>query len=100
MGYWDDYPIDADPHYDGDVLVRDEDILMAGYVAEANRLGRLRELGVCIHSSAVGVSESGEIYYREQVGLKRGQMACTEHTGGCAAVFDTEDAWHDARLAH
>jgi len=99
MGYWDGYPI-GDTYDDGDVLVRDEDILMAGYVAEANRLGRLRESGVCIHASAVGVSESGEIYYREQVGLKRGQMACTEHTGGCTAVFDTEDAWHDARLAH
>lgn len=98
MGYFDDYP--EDDHDYADVLVRDADIEMAGYAAEANRLNRLRASGVCIHASACALPESGEIYYTEQVGLKPGQMACTEHTNGCTAVFDTEDEWHAARMAH
>lgn len=79
-------------------LIRDADIEMAEALMEANRLHALRRSGVCTHTSACGLSESGEIFYPEQAGLKPGQIACTEHTNGCNAVFDSDEAWDAARL--
>jgi hypothetical protein len=59
----------------------------------------LRQTGVCTHRSNVGRSASGEIYYPEQVGLRAGQVACTEHTGGCDEVFESREQWHRAHMA-
>lgn len=89
-----------DPYgWDSDVVYRDADIQQAQWTAEGNRLQRLRESGVCLHSSAVGLPESGQIFYPEQRSLKPGQQACTEHTGGCNAVFDSFEDWHRAHMA-
>lgn len=80
-------------------LIRDADIDMAYGNAESNRLRRLRNSGVCTHTSACGLPDSGEIFYAEQEGLKPGQVACTEHTNGCEAVFDSDEELYAARRA-
>jgi hypothetical protein len=85
--------------HDPEAVYQDADIAQAGYVAEANRLAALRESGVCLHSSGVGVSESGEVFYPEQEGLTGEQIACTEHTNGCQVVFENRDAWDAARMS-
>ncbi|GAA2678880.1 MULTISPECIES: hypothetical protein [Actinosynnema] len=89
-----------DPWEDPDPpLIRDADIEMAEAAVEADRLHNLRRNGVCTHSSACGLPASGEIFYFEQIGLKPEQVACREHTNGCNAVFDSNEAWDNARLA-
>ena len=92
---------DDDPYYDLDVIpgFRDADIEMAEAARYADRIEALRKRGVCGHGSAVAGLASGEVFYPEQEGLKPGQVACTEHTGGCVAVFDSDDAWDAARMA-
>lgn len=95
MSFYDD-----DPYGDLDhVGPNDADLQMAQWTAEANRLAGLRKQGVCTHSSSVGASDTGEVFYAEQENLKPGQVACTEHTGGCKAVFDSREAWHAAHMA-
>jgi hypothetical protein len=80
----------------------DADAEMAHWRAEANAADRARARGVCQHSSTVGYA--GKVYYPEQTDLRPGMHACTEHTGGCVAVWETEadmyaaqDAAHPAR---
>lgn len=88
---------DEDPYgYDTEAVYRDADLEQAQWTAEANRLHALRNQGVCTHSSSVSLPDSGEIFYPEQEGLKPGEVACTEHTGGCTAVFPSQDAWFEA----
>lgn len=91
------YADDDDPYgWDNEVVYRDADIEQAQMVTEGNRLHRLRQSGMCLHSSAVSLPDSGEVFYPEQEGLQPGQVACTEHTGGCNAVFPSQDAWFQA----
>lgn len=92
-------PDDDDSTWDDETVYRDADIEQANYTIEANRLQRLREQGVCIHSSSVGLPDSGEIFYPEQKNLKPGEVACTEHTGDCNAVFASREEWHRAHMA-
>ena len=53
--------------------------------------------GRCTHGSAAGYHDPP--LYPEQHGLKPGQLACTKHTGGCQAVFDSDEDWHAAMHA-
>lgn len=53
-----------------------------------------RRRGVCRHQSAIG--RHGPAWCAEQQGLATGQLACTEHTGDCPAVFAVAEAGFDA----
>lgn len=72
----------------------DADLEMAQMNARANYLASLREQGICTHSSAVGYV--GKVNYPEQKGLKPGQSRCTEGTGGCERVFNSDEEWFAA----
>lgn len=74
--------------YDPEATIQDADIEMAAYAREARALDAARARGVCTHSSAVGVSASGRIFYPEQEGLTGSQVRCTD---GCGRVFADMD---------
>lgn len=77
--------------YDEEAIYQDADIEQMQYEAESRELRALRRAGYCSHQSGVGLPESGEIFYPEQVGLKPGQQRCTD---GCGTVFDSlEELW-------
>ena len=69
----------------------DADIEMAELEAMGNAIHSQRQRGVCCHQSAVGWIP--EPCYPEQVGLKPGQLRCTD---GCRQVFNSDDDWFDA----
>lgn len=77
--------------YDEEAVVQDADIEMAQMIARSNYLGRLADSGVCIHDGVVGASDSGEIYYPEQIGLTGSQQKCR----GCGRVFESIGDWMD-----
>lgn len=66
----------------------DADIEWADAVATANAVHRAQKKGQCFHSSAVGYA--GKVFYAEQQGLKKGQIACRSHVGGCNKVWNSE----------
>lgn len=72
---------------------------LAVRAARLDYLAGLTARGVCTHATAVTTSECGHVHHPEQVGLEPDQVACTEHTGGCAAVFADFAAWQAARTA-
>jgi hypothetical protein len=86
----DEYESTADLNEAWDQDRMEADIEMAEMIREGNRLAALRRQGICTHSSAVGVSATGEIIYPEQEGLEPGQLRCT---AGCGTVFESDDAW-------
>lgn len=71
----------------------DADLELADMVATGNAMDAARRRGICCHGSTVGYLPPGQQCYPEQAGLKKGQQACTEHTGGCTAVFEGNDHW-------
>ena len=76
-------------------MFNDADIQMAHFSAEARALSALRRRGICTHGSVVGLPDSGEIFYPEQVGLVGAQVRCTS---GCGALFESRDEWVEALL--
>lgn len=80
--------------YDDEAVYQDADIQMAEMEAVGNRFHYWQRRGVCQHGSAAGYL--ADPCYPEQIGLKPGQVACTEHTSGCNAVFDSDDEWYEA----
>lgn len=81
--------------FDPEATVQDADIEMAMYAREARALDAARARGECAHSSAVGLPDSGKIFYPEQEGLRPGQVRCTE---GCGTVFESDAEWDRARM--
>lgn len=79
--------------YDPEAIYQDADIEKWEMEQVGNAIHKLEAAGICTHQSAVGVSASGEIFYPEQVGLKRGQLRCH----GCKEVFDSDEDWDYAR---
>lgn len=75
-------------YYDEEAMWQDADVEMA----EARQIGaaiaRQRAKGVCCHLSAVGYL--AEPVYPEQIGLKPGQLRCTD---GCGEVFASDEDW-------
>ncbi|MEV4083038.1 hypothetical protein AB0J43_22495 [Nonomuraea fuscirosea] len=78
-------------------LRRDADLEQAAMEREGNRLAALRARGICTHSS--GVEYRDPPFYPEQVGLRPGQSRCTEGTGGCMFVANSEAEWQAAQDA-
>jgi hypothetical protein len=78
--------------YDEEAVIQDADIETAHAIARGNYLSRLASRGVCIHDGVVGVSDTGEIFYPEQVGLVGDQVKCRD----CGFVFDDAEDWLDA----
>lgn len=68
---------------------QDADLLQAQYEAESAEIANLRRRGFCTHSSWVGLSQTGTIYYPEQVGLRGDEVRCTD---GCGQKFSNNDA--------
>jgi len=81
--------------FDPEATVQDADIEMAEYAREARALDAARARGECPHSSAVGLPDSGKIFYPEQEGLLPGQVRCTD---GCGTVFASDADWDRARV--
>jgi hypothetical protein len=95
MSYFDD-----DPGTDLEAIEtqrHDADLEQAAMEREGNRLAALRAQGICTHSS--GVESRNPPFYESQVGLKPGQSRCTEGTGGCARVFNSDAEWAAAQAA-
>lgn len=94
MSYFDD-----DPYADMEAvetLRRDADLEMAEMAAVGNAIWAGRKAGRCMHQSAVGYNR-GVFHRPEQEGLKKqGQLACTDHTGGCNAVWESDEDWYAA----
>lgn len=78
--------------YDEEAVIQDVDVWVAGEIARGNYLRRLSDSGVCIHDGVVGLSQNGEIYYPEQVGLVGEQCKCWD----CGTVFESLDDWSEA----
>jgi tRNA U54 and U55 pseudouridine synthase Pus10 len=78
--------------YDEEAVIQDADIEMAEMIARGNHLARLERMGVCVHDGVIGVSDSGKIFYPEQVGLTGEQHKCWE----CGQVFESIEEWVDA----
>lgn len=70
---------------------RDADLEMAEMTRRADYLESLRQRGICTHQSAVGYV--GKVIYPQQEGLRPGQSRCTEGTGGCERVFNSDEEW-------
>lgn len=80
--------------YDPEAVVQDADLELAALQAVGRRVARLRARGICCHSSSVGLSADGTIYYPEQVGMRPGQQRCTDL---CGRLFDSvDDMYADA----
>lgn len=77
--------------YDEEAVIQDADIEMAHMAARGNYLAHLERQGICIHDSVVGASDSGKIFYPEQVGLTGDQQKCWE----CGHVFESITDWLD-----
>lgn len=77
-----------------ETLRRDADLEMAQWDAAGRAIDAARKAGRCTHLGTVGYV--GKVFYPEQEGLKPGQLACTEHTNGCNAVFGSDDEWYAA----
>lgn len=73
----------------------DADLEMAQMEARANYLHALRKRGACTHQSAVGYIS--KVIHPQQEGLKPGQLRCTEGTGGCERVFNSDEEWFAAQ---
>jgi len=76
-------------HYDEDGIYRDADIEVAEGIRRGRYLATLEKQGVCIHDGVVGISDSGEIFYPEQVGLTGTQVRCWD----CGTVFASTREW-------
>lgn len=74
-------------------------VLPASFFQREARREALRADGVCAHGTVVTLPESGTALCPEQEGLKPGEVACTERTGGCAVVFATALDWVAVREA-
>jgi hypothetical protein len=70
------------------------DAEMAEMTRQGNAIGRAERAGICTHGSAVGYG--GGPRRPEQEGLKIGQLRCTKGTGGCTAVFGSDEEWYIA----
>ncbi|MEW1842999.1 hypothetical protein AB0392_34095 [Nonomuraea angiospora] len=90
----DDYGTDMEAI---ETLRRDADLEQAAMEREGNRLAALRKRGICTHSS--GVTYRDPPVYEAQVGLRPGQSRCTEGTGGCTFVADSDEEWNAAQDA-
>ncbi|MGR6921258.1 hypothetical protein ACU635_44040 [[Actinomadura] parvosata] len=91
MSYGDDYGTDMEAIED---LRHDADLEQAAMEREGDRLAALRAQGICTHSS--GVMYRNPPVYPEQVGLRPGQSRCTEGTGGCEFVANSDAEWFAA----
>ncbi|SEU46760.1 hypothetical protein [Nonomuraea wenchangensis] len=76
---------------------RNADLEQAQMEREGNRLAALRRRGICTHGSVVGYV--GKVIYPEQEGLQPGQSRCTEGTGGCKRIFNSDAEWYAAQDA-
>lgn len=72
----------------------DADMQMAEMTAVGNAMHRAQKRGICTHGSVVGYRVPA--CYPEQAGLKPGQSRCTEGTGGCDRVFESDEDWYAA----
>ncbi|MEU7855128.1 hypothetical protein [Nonomuraea sp. NPDC049141] len=91
---------DDDPGTDYEAIETqrmDADLEMAEMERRGNYLHALRQRGICTHSS--GVEYRDPPVYPEQVGLKPGQSRCTEGTGGCTLVVNSDKEWYAAQDA-
>lgn len=82
--------------YDPEALIQDADIEMLELDETARHIQALERRGICTHGRAVGLSESGRIFYPEQVGLKPGQVRCIT---GCGQVFESDEDWQEEMYA-
>ncbi|MCF6467298.1 hypothetical protein FAF44_02575 [Nonomuraea sp. MG754425] len=90
MSYFaDDYGTDTEAI---ETLQRDADLEQTAMEREGNRLAALRAKGICTHSS--GVMYRDPPVYPEQAGLRPGQTRCTEGTGGCTFVANSDEEWN------
>lgn len=80
--------------YDPEATIQDADIEMAELARIGNRAAYLRKRGICTHSSSVGVSATGEIFYTEQVDLFGEEVRCTDICGKKFA--SAQDMYDDA----
>lgn len=81
--------------YDEEAVIQEADIELAEMTMRGNYLARLKRMGICTHESVVGVSDSGKIFYPEQVGLTGEQVKCW----GCGIVFESPRDWVEAMAA-
>lgn len=70
---------------------QDADFEMRELEEAAAQATSQRKRGICQHLSAVGYLPTP--VYPEQVGLKPGEVVCTD---GCGQVFVSDDAWFEA----
>jgi hypothetical protein len=66
----------------------DADLAQAEMERAGNAFHAARKAGRCVHGGAVGYLP--DPVYPEQVGLKPGQLRCTD---GCGAVFASDEDW-------
>ncbi|MFG2793989.1 hypothetical protein [Streptomyces sp. NPDC048419] len=69
----------------------DTDLQQAEMESAARRSEAHEKAGYCAHLSAVGYLPAP--VYEEQRGLQPDQLRCT---GGCATVFESDEAWYAA----
>lgn len=84
---------DTDPMMELEALEderRDADMEQAEWERQGRLFDRAQKAGRCTHSSGAGYV-AGKVFYPEQEGLKPGQIACTEHTNGCNAIFNSDE---------
>jgi hypothetical protein len=78
-------------YYDEEALYQDADVEMAEAREVGAAIARQRAKGVCCHLSAVGYL--AKPVYETQIGLKPGQLRCTD---GCGQVFADDDDYYAA----
>jgi hypothetical protein len=73
---------------------QDADQEMAEMTRAGDAAAAAERRGICTHGSSVGYR--GGPRSAQQEGLKPSQVRCTKGTSGCAAVFESDEAWHTA----
>jgi len=79
-GHWDEVEAEFEEIADRRAAA---DAEMAEMDEQGDAIARAERAGICTHGSV-------------SAGPKTGQLRCTKNTGGCAAVFDSDDEWYRA----
>jgi hypothetical protein len=83
-----DYGSEMEAHYSAQL---DADLEMAQMAEVGEQMRSQQARGICQHNSAVRYTPT--IFYPEQIGLKPGQLRCTD---GCGEVFADDEDWDRA----
>jgi hypothetical protein len=74
-------------YYDPEATIQDADIELAEASALSWRVARLREQGICCHTSSLGFS--GTVHHPGQETMEVGQALCTDF---CGRLFESQEA--------